>query len=435
MYCDHGNEPGLVLLTGRAAAVDHGVPHPALVGYSERFRAREQRLSAQLQAAFPDQLATEGEIGFWPGCDAIDKGADDIAAALALFERTGVGREDRRRAAGVRAAIRCSPPATPICFAGTPGASRSRSAASSKVAINCSACLYAMRAQYAAEGVSVRAEIVSLADLLAPAAAQPRVPADAQDASTTTTPATTRATTRSIEQPRRALAQLAEVRELAWNKEDTECCGGGGLLPKTMPQVADQMSKRRLAEVQAHGRRHGRHLVCDLRLHAQAKRPAVGRGREPRDRDGEAVRDAVHRARDARPTTSRSVTAQRPPPRPTRSAPSRTTRAYHRPRAGSASRLLLRSANDSTICLHGDAMRVSSTIDLGAERAAACRPRAAVHGRPAIVTFSPVEPGKIGWPSACSASDHLERVQAQRALGTAVDLRVGVTVALEAERA
>src|SRR5262249_27639004 len=48
MYCDHGNEPGLVLFTGRAAAVDRGVPHPALAGYSERFRAREKRLSAQL---------------------------------------------------------------------------------------------------------------------------------------------------------------------------------------------------------------------------------------------------------------------------------------------------------------------------------------------------------------------------------------------------
>jgi Fe-S oxidoreductase len=56
-----------------------------------------------------------------------------------------------------------------------------------------------------------------------------------------------------IEQPRRALSQLVEVREFGWSKTDTECCGGGGLLPKTMPLVADQMSKRRLAEVQSTG--------------------------------------------------------------------------------------------------------------------------------------------------------------------------------------
>jgi len=56
-----------------------------------------------------------------------------------------------------------------------------------------------------------------------------------------------------IESPRKALSQLVEVRELGWSKGDTECCGGGGLLPKTMPLVADQMSKRRLAEVHAAG--------------------------------------------------------------------------------------------------------------------------------------------------------------------------------------
>src|SRR5262249_55425710 len=109
MYCDHGNEPGLVLLTGRAAAVSRGVPHPALAGYSERFRAREQRLSAQLALGFPDYLATEGEIGYWPGCDAIDKASADIAAALAVFER--VGLENGRLVEAPPAGARHPPPA------------------------------------------------------------------------------------------------------------------------------------------------------------------------------------------------------------------------------------------------------------------------------------------------------------------------------------
>ena len=73
MYCDHGNEPGLVLFSGRAAAVAHGVPHPALAGYSERFRARELRLSTQLATTFADRLATEGDIGYWPGCVVFPK--------------------------------------------------------------------------------------------------------------------------------------------------------------------------------------------------------------------------------------------------------------------------------------------------------------------------------------------------------------------------
>jgi fumarate reductase (CoM/CoB) subunit B len=251
LYCDHGNEPGLVLFTGRAAAVDRGAPHPALAGYSERFRAREQRLSAQLQAGFAERLAIEGEVGYWPGCDAIDKGAADIAAVFAVLDRVGSDLKI------VEAPQACA--GYPLLAAGHRDLFRwhaGRVAAAMrgfrKVAINCSACLFAIRAQYPAEGVSVRTEVVSLADLLAPAAHSLACPLTRRSIYYHD-PCYHARYNNVIEAPRRALAQLAEVRELAWSKTDAECCGGGGLLPKTMPLVADQMSKRRLAEVHATG--------------------------------------------------------------------------------------------------------------------------------------------------------------------------------------
>ncbi len=252
MYCDHDNEPGLVLFSGRAAAVARGVTHPALTGYGERFRAREQRLSAQLAMMFETKLATEGEIGYWPGCDAVDKSASDISAAMALFER--VGLEDVRI---VEAAQTCG--GYPLLAAGHRDLFRwhaGRVASSlrgfRKVAINCSACLYAMRAQYPAEGINLRTEVVSLADLLAPAAANLACPVSRKSVYYHD-PCYHARYNGVVEQPRRALSQLAELREFGWNRTDTECCGGGGLLPKTMPAIADQMSKRRLAEVQSTG--------------------------------------------------------------------------------------------------------------------------------------------------------------------------------------
>jgi Fe-S oxidoreductase len=252
MYCDHGNEPGLVLFTGRAAAIAQGTPHPALAGYSERFRAREQRLSVQLAMMFESRLATEGEIGYWPGCDAIDKAAADIAAALAVFERVGL---DQVRI--VDAPQACA--GYPLLAAGHRDLFRwhaGRVASSlrgfRKIAINCSACLFALRSQYPAEGVNLRTEVVSLADLLAPAAANLACPLTRRSVYYHD-PCYHARYNGVVEQPRRALSQLAELREFGWNKADTECCGGGGLLPKTMPLVADQMSKRRLAEVQSTG--------------------------------------------------------------------------------------------------------------------------------------------------------------------------------------
>jgi Fe-S oxidoreductase len=254
MYCEHDNEPGLVLFSGRAAAASHGVTHPALERYSERFRAREQRLTEQMQVQFGgrDLLATSGEIGFWPGCDAIDKGAGDIAAALAVFERVGLADVKL-----VEAPQACA--GYPLLAAGHRDLFRwhaGRVAASlrgfRKVAVNCSACMYALRAQYPAEGVNLRTEIVSLADLLAPAAGSLACPVNKRSVYYHD-PCYHARYNGVLEQPRRALAQLVEVRELAWNRTDTECCGGGGLLPKTMPLVADQMAKRRLGEVQAAG--------------------------------------------------------------------------------------------------------------------------------------------------------------------------------------
>ncbi len=252
MYCEHENEPGLVLFSGRAAAVQRGVSHPALTNYSERFRARERRLVAQVANLFEGQLATSGEIGFWPGCDAIDKGVKDISAALALFER--VGLEQVRL---VDAPQACA--GYPLLAAGHRDLFRwhaGRVAASlrgfRKIAINCSACLYALRAQYPAEGVNLRTEIVSLADLLMPVAGNLACPINKRSVYYHD-PCYHARYNGVVEQPRRALSQLVEVREFGWNKTDTECCGGGGLLPKTMPLIADQMAKRRLSEVHATG--------------------------------------------------------------------------------------------------------------------------------------------------------------------------------------
>src|SRR3954471_9703860 len=252
MYCDHGNEPGLVLLTARAAAVDHGTPHPALAGYSERFRAREQRLSAQLASGFGEHLATEGEIGFWPGCDAVDKGAADIAAAMALFERVGLEQVKIVEAPQVCAGYPLLAAGHTDLFRWHAGRVASSLRGFRKVAMNCSACLYAVRAQYPAEGVAVHTEVVSLADMLAPAAANLACPVTRKSVYYHD-PCYHARYNAVIEQPRRALSQLAELRELAWNRSDTECCGAGGLLPKTNPAIADQMARRRLAEVQSTG--------------------------------------------------------------------------------------------------------------------------------------------------------------------------------------
>ncbi|HLU67964.1 MAG TPA: (Fe-S)-binding protein [Kofleriaceae bacterium] len=253
--CLHGNEPGLVLLAGRATASARGAGHPALRGYPERFRNREQRLVDTLLAELaPSWFADSADIGFFPGCDAVDKGMEDVHAALGLFERVG--------AAGVRVVAggqSCG--GYPLVAAGLTDMFRwhaTRVAAALKpyrtVVVNCSACLYTMRALYRAEGVALSSEVLSLAELLDRlAGAIPERPRAGRRTVYYHDPCYLARYSNVQDEPRRVLARVADVIELSGSREETECCGGAGLLPKTMPEVADQMARRRLREVAARG--------------------------------------------------------------------------------------------------------------------------------------------------------------------------------------
>jgi Fe-S oxidoreductase len=245
-YCAHGVEPGATLFAGRAEAVRRGAGHPALEKYPERFRARDDRLRKKSRAALPpSRFAEEAEVALWPGCDAIDKGAGDILAQLALLDRLGDSRVklvDADRSCG----------GYPLLAAGHPDVFRWHAgrvahelARYRTVVMSCSACVYALRVLYPAEGVRVASEVKHITEYLAGMA--DRIPSPpVRETVTYHDPCYLVRYLDIKEQPRRVLSRVAEVREFEWSGRDTECCGGAGVLPKTMPDVADAMARRRL---------------------------------------------------------------------------------------------------------------------------------------------------------------------------------------------
>lgn len=252
-YCEHNNEPGLVLMAGRAKAVSEGVGHPQLENYPERFQNREKRLTEKRNEHFSDSPSAKvGEVGFWPGCDALDKGMRDVEAAMELFAR--IGGETVHMIASAQV---CG--GYPLLASGNTDAFRkhaeevAESLRSYKTIIsNCSACLFTMKRQYQAEGINFVPEILSISEYLASqAAALPKnvakKPVYYHD------PCHLARYSGVIEEPRLVLARLAELRDFSWSHTDTECCGGAGLLAKTDPDTADSMAKRRLREVAARG--------------------------------------------------------------------------------------------------------------------------------------------------------------------------------------
>lgn len=297
-YCEHDNEPGLVLFSGRAEATARGVGHPGLVDYPDRFRKREQRLVGQLREHVPaDRRDPDAAVTFFPGCDAIDKAPETITAGLSLFDAVA---DDRVQVADVGRA--CA--GYPLLAAGYPDMFRwhaTKLASELKrcrtAVVGCSACVYTMRAQYAAEGVHLSTEIVSTAEFLAERTeriprTEPPKPVYYHD------PCYLARYVGVVEAPRRVLSQVAEVREFAWSGTDTECCGGGGMLPKTMPDTADAMAGRRLREIASRG---GGTVVTSCGTCAYMLARNAPRGVQVRD-----LHDFVDEAIGAKTTTDQS---------------------------------------------------------------------------------------------------------------------------------
>ncbi len=252
-FCEHDNEPGLVLLAGRAQANARGAGHPTLKAYAERFQKREARLAKKLRDHVVEHKRTPlGGVGFWPGCDAVGKGMADIDAALDLFESLGgekVRIVDSEQVCG----------GYPLLAAGYPDMFRWHAERVAKtlnsfktIITNCSACIFTVRRQFAAEGIEVTPEILSVSEYLAERMASlpqkmEKTPVYYHD------PCYLARYSGIIEEPRMVLSRIAEVRDFDWSHSDTECCGGAGLLPKTDPDTADNMARRRLREIANRG--------------------------------------------------------------------------------------------------------------------------------------------------------------------------------------
>jgi Fe-S oxidoreductase len=252
-YCDHDNEPGLVLFAGRAQANQHGAGHPKLAGYPERFRNRDERIAQLLRDRIDqEQRSTDAVVGYWPGCDAVDKSCEDVLAAMSLFER--IGETHVRVVQGDQV---CG--GYPLLAAGYPDMFRWHAAKVARtlspfrtVVVGCSACLYSLRHQYRGEGVELGPRVLSLAEFLAQkVSALPK--RDKKERVYFHDPCYLARYCGVIEEPRQVLSRVAEVVDLNWSHEDTECCGGAGLLPKTAPATADSMARRRLRDVAGRG--------------------------------------------------------------------------------------------------------------------------------------------------------------------------------------
>lgn len=249
--CKHHITPGRHLFTGRAEAERAGHGHPSLVGLPDRVRAHAERAAETVRdLVSPDRFPKEGALALFAGCD--DPGG--AVTALAVCDRI-------EQPAGM-AAVTLGCGGYPLLAGGFDDAFRLHAEALArqlqgyaKVAVACPACAWAMKVEYPAYGVPLDAEVVHTTELFAGLIDRlPTVAPGERGAAFYHDPCYLGRWMGVYEAPRKLLEKAGvTVREFSRSRAESECCGGGGVLPLTMPAAADAIADRRLDEVREAG--------------------------------------------------------------------------------------------------------------------------------------------------------------------------------------
>jgi Fe-S oxidoreductase len=257
VYCAHDNDVPAVLYAARATAVRAGVAPRAWTELPPRFAARGHGETADLAAAHRTLHAppAAGALLF-PGCDALAQGGQEARDALfvakALGAPLGLVPEEalccglklveaghpelhEAHAARVRSSLLRAAPRKPVHLVFLqPGCARS------------------VRERWPLpEGSRVEHVTSYLARALAALPESSRPP-PMDESLVFHDPCELARGLSECTAPRALLAAaVRDFREPPRSGVDTSCCGAGGLLPRTLPEVAARMAEERRAELGA----------------------------------------------------------------------------------------------------------------------------------------------------------------------------------------
>ena len=256
-YCLHGNDVPTALGALRAAGVSAGIPSPVTAKVVAAFRksgnvhGRDPGLRERTPAALRDDGRSPALL--IPGCG--DDGAS-LRHAVSIVEKLG-GR-------GVTIAVDGSCCGSALWWAGRPDLFDEHARAfAAKVAkrkilvVVDAGCAWTLRKLYAERGIALKPEVLHVTEWLASFFRERVLKArkKSKGAFLYHDPCKLARPLGVTEEPRAVLAAvLADgAREFAWNRKDAVCCGGGGLLPESMPGTSSRMAAKRVQEAKESG--------------------------------------------------------------------------------------------------------------------------------------------------------------------------------------
>ncbi len=255
-FCHHENEVGFALFSARQLALDSGeAPKGALTTlrtFAEHGNPFGRDLGAEVSGYRAEKPVRHS---FFPGCSSLVKHKDLVDDAMAVSEafsaRVGVSRASARccgyplYAAGDVTAFQAHAEQTAAALEEYP-----------ELVVLDPGCAYTFKVVYPRFGVKLSVRVSTLYEVLAanvdhaPAKPKLQTPAAYHDACHLG---------RGLGQydpPRRLLAAAVDRwREAPSMGTEGGCSGGGGLLPRTLPEVSVDVAKRESARLAPDGER------------------------------------------------------------------------------------------------------------------------------------------------------------------------------------
>ena len=252
VYCAHDNDVPSILYAARAVAVRAGVAPAAWTDLPARFSAQGHGETADLAAVHATLRTGHGDALLFPGCDALLQGGEEARDALFVAKELGAplglvppgvlccgqklvegGHPELHAAHLGRVRALLARPQKPVRLVFLqPGCARS-----------------VLESRSLPEGSRVEHITSYLASALA-ALPEPSRPPPLDESFVWHDPCELARGLRELTAPRALLAAaVKDFREPLRSGVDTSCCGAGGLLQRTLPEIAVKLATERRAEL------------------------------------------------------------------------------------------------------------------------------------------------------------------------------------------
>lgn len=244
-FCDHQNEVGYALFSSRKESLEKGLSPRGVTSTRTSFAEHQNPFGRDLSravAAFP--VETPVRYALFPGCSALAKRSESVENALAVGEAlsTPLGVS--------KVSARCC--GYPLYAAGDMDGFRAHAEKVRdslkdlrELVVQDPGCAYTMKVAYERVGVELKTEIMTLFEVLADRIAGADHPPPLEMKTAYHDACHLGRGLGQYDAPRKLLSAAVGVfREAHELREEGGCSGGGGLLPRSMPEVAVEIARK-----------------------------------------------------------------------------------------------------------------------------------------------------------------------------------------------